>query len=189
MSRSQVVVLDANVLYPRLLRSLFMELSLADLIRARWTDSIHDEWIRSVLKDYPDIPPEYLAETRRLMNLHAEASLIVEYEHLIGDLRLPDLDDRHVLAAAIEGNADIIVTFNVQDFPLEELSRYDIEAQHPDRFLSNLLELYRQDFLTVIAEELRKLKNPPLTSSELLIRLENLGLPLTVSKLKFVLDE
>ena len=51
------------------------------------------------------------------MNQAVEDCLIEDYEPLIDSLELPDLDDRHVLAAAIRGRADLIVTYNLKDFP------------------------------------------------------------------------
>ncbi len=65
------------------------------------------------------------------------------YEDLIGTLRLPDPDDRHVLAAAIVSGAEIIVTRNLRDFPAGELDRYGIAAQHPDVFVRGLIDLAR----------------------------------------------
>ncbi len=67
-------------------------------------------------------------------------STVEKYESLISSLQLPDEDDRHVLAAAIRCKADVIVTFKLKDFPLNYLSEFDIEAQHPDVFVSNLID-------------------------------------------------
>lgn len=122
---------DACVLYPAPLRDLLMQLALTDLFRARWTDQIHDEWIRNVLENRPDLKPEQLERTRELMNAHVRDSLVTGYESLIENLELPDPDDRHVLAAAIRTRASVIVTFNLTDFPAEVLEPLGIESQHP----------------------------------------------------------
>ena len=60
---------------------------------------------------------------------------------LINSIALPDPNDRHVVAAAIIGRADVIVTANLRDFPSEALDRYNIEAQHPDEFIRHLIDL------------------------------------------------
>lgn len=131
---------DACVLYPAPWRDLLMRLALTDLFRARWTDAIHQEWMRNVLKDRPDLTRAQLERTRDLMNAHVRDCLVTDYEDLIETIELPDPDDRHVLAAAIRGRADVIITFNLTDFPAGVLGHYGIEAQHPDQFVTELLD-------------------------------------------------
>ena len=94
-------VYDACVLYPAPLRSFLMYLAVTDLYHARWTNDIHEEWMRNVVKDHADIPREQVERIRDLMNVHVRDCLVSGYESLIGGLSLPDPDDRHVLAAAI----------------------------------------------------------------------------------------
>ena len=50
---STTVIYDACVLYPSALRDFLIQLAMADLFKARWTDHIHDEWIRNLLKNRP----------------------------------------------------------------------------------------------------------------------------------------
>ncbi len=71
------------------------------------------------------------------MNASVRDCLVENYRELIPALDLPDLDDRHVLAATIVANADVIVTFNLRDFPRENLETYGIEALHPDEFIGS----------------------------------------------------
>ena len=73
------------------------------------------------------------------MDRAALVALVVGYENLIPKLTLPDENDRHVLAAAIRGRAQVIVTMNLKDFPAEVLQKYDTEAQHPDEFIRRSL--------------------------------------------------
>jgi hypothetical protein len=68
MEQPVTAVYDANILYPAPLRDLFIRLAQTGVVRARWTETIHDEWVRNVLKDNPQISPERLARTRTLMN-------------------------------------------------------------------------------------------------------------------------
>jgi hypothetical protein len=75
------------------------------------------------------------------MNLAVRAAVVTGHEPLIGALHLPDPDDRHVLAAAIRARAQIIVTFNLNDFPAEVLADWDVEARHPDDFLVDQFHL------------------------------------------------
>jgi len=126
--------------YPAPLRDLFIRLAQAGLVQAKWTDAIHEEWMRNVLKDRPDLSPERLARTKALMDRAVRDCLVIGHETLIDSLRLPDADDCHVLAAAIHGKASVIITYNLKDFPADILSRYDIKALHPDDFLTDLFD-------------------------------------------------
>lgn len=130
-------LLDANVLYPAPLRDVLLQLAVSDLFLARWSEDIHHEWIEALLRVRPDLDRSKLEKTRELMDAHTRDALIYGYERLIPSLTLPDRDDRHVLAAAIIGKCDIIVTYNLKHFPNDILQQFGIEAQHPDDFLSN----------------------------------------------------
>lgn len=175
---------DACVLYPAPLRDLLMRLALTDLFRARWTDQIHDEWIRNVLKDRPDITPNQLERTRSLMNFHVRDSLVTGYKTLIENLELPDPDDRHVLAAAIRTRASVIVTFNLKDFPADILDPLGMEVQHPDEFISHLIDLNSGAVCVAAKRQRESLKNPPRTVEEFLTTLEQQQLPETVTRLR-----
>jgi hypothetical protein len=123
MQGSFSAFLDASVLYPVSLRNLLMGLTLSGLFQARWSADVHEEWIRAVRRDRPDIPIERLQSVRAAMDRHAGDCLVTGYEQLIGSFTLPDPNDRHVLAAAIVGGADVIVTRNLRDFPADVLGR------------------------------------------------------------------
>ncbi len=127
MEQPVTAVYDANILYPAPLRDLFIRLAEAALVRARWTETIHEEWLRNVLKDNPQLSAKRLARTRTLMDEAVRDCLVTGYEDLVDSLTLPDPDDRHVLAAAIRASADCIVTCNLKDFPPDALSQFDIE--------------------------------------------------------------
>lgn len=185
MSVSPFTVLyDACVLYPAPLRSLLMYLALTDLFRARWTEAIHEEWMRNVQKDYPDITRPKAERIRDLMNAHVRDCLVTDYEDLIPALALPDPDDRHVLAAAIRARANVIVTANLADFPAETLAKYGIEAQHPDEFIHHLLELAPAIVCGAAKKQRERLKNPPMTAEQYLQSLERQGLAQTVAILR-----
>lgn len=134
----QVVVYDANVLYPSTLRDVLIRVGLARLVQPKWTEQILDEVFRNLRANRPDLDPARLDRTRRLMNEAIRDVTATGYEHLIDQLDLPDADDRHVLAAAIHAEAQVIVTRNLRDFPADRLSSWSVEAQHPDDFLTGL---------------------------------------------------
>ena len=175
---------DACVLYSAPMRDLLMHLALTDLFRARWSNAIHDEWIRSVLKNRPDLTRTQLERTRDLMNAHAYDALIQGYEDLIPALSLPDPDDRHVLAAAIRGRADVIVTYNLKDFPEEVVSVHGVTAQHPDEFLTHLIDLAPGAVLSAVQRLRLSLKKPAVSVEEYLATLQRQELSAFVSKLR-----
>jgi predicted nucleic acid-binding protein len=175
---------DANILYPSELRNLLMHLALTGLFRAKWSAAVHEEWISSLLNNRPDLTREKLERTRMLMDRHAIDALVTGYENLIDGLHLPDPDDRHVLAAAIRGRADVIVTANLKDFPAESLAPFGIDAQHPDEFILHLLDLAPGKVSGAARDHRHSLKNPPKTIEEYLDTLEAQGLTQTVSVLR-----
>jgi predicted nucleic acid-binding protein len=177
-------VYDACVLYPAPLRDLLMELALTDLFHARWSEEIHQEWMRNVLKNRPDLEASQLLKTKSFMDANVRDALVTGFESLIPSLELPDENDRHVLAAAIQCSADVIVTFNLKDFPLAYLSSFGVDAQHPDEFMLYLLDLYPIQFCQAVEKVRQRLKNPPMDRESYLLNLLKQGLPQTVSSLK-----
>lgn len=175
---------DANVLYPAPLRDLLMHLALTDLFRAKWSDEVHDEWMRNLIENRPELTWERLEKTRHLMNAHVRDCLVEDYEHLIPALELPDPDDRHVLAAAIHGQADVIVTSNLKDFPRDYLWSFGIEPQHPDDFVVHLLDLAAPAVVEAVRKQRANLTKFPKSVEEFLVTLERNELTQTVSLLR-----
>ena len=181
-------VFDACVLYPAPLRDLLMSVAMTDQFRAKWTREIQDEWSRNVIKDRPDLAIDKLQRTIELMNAAVPDCLVENYEGYIDSLALPDPGDRHVLAAAIKCQADVIVTNNLKDFPKTVVIQFDIDVQSPDIFLSHLFDLSPTAFCSAVRQQRERLRNPAHTSEALLGIFYNQGLPLTVNKLKEVID-
>ncbi|KTC65056.1 Uncharacterised protein (plasmid) [Legionella adelaidensis] len=132
---------DACVLYPPSMRDLLIQLAVDGLHRAKWSEKIHSEWIRNALINNPHLNIETLTKTKELINNAVLDCLVEDFHELEASLNLPDENDKHVLAAAIVSHSDVIVTYNLKDFPRGSLEKYGIEAQHPDIFLLHLLEL------------------------------------------------
>ncbi len=181
---SDVALLDANVLYPAPIRDILLQLAVEDVFWGRWTADIHEEWIEALLRNEPHRERMALERTRDLMNQATRDALITGYEALINCLELPDPNDRHVLAAAIVGRCDVIVTQNLQDFPTEIVSLFGIEVQHPDDFLTYHLEISTDKFCLAIRKVRARLKNPPYSIEDYLAILDKQGLHATVEKLR-----
>lgn len=176
------VVLDACVLYPAPVRDLLMELAVAGLYKAHWSDEIHDEWMRNVLRNRPDLKAQQLARTRELMDAYSEDALVEGFDVLIPTITLPDPDDRHVVAAALQCRADAIVTFNLPDFPEAALSTLGLEAIHPDDFITFQFDLDAPKTCAAAKRIRTRLKNPPRSPSEYIDCLKAVGLPRTADR-------
>jgi predicted nucleic acid-binding protein len=180
-------ILDANVLYPQLIRDTLLSLAVEGLYHARWSATIHDEWTRNLAKGRPELAAR-LPAVVELMNASVPDCLVTNYEKLLASIELPDLDDRHVVAAAIAGHADAIVTFNTKDFAPAVLQPYGIEVQHPDEFLMNQLQLQKIPALSAIKKMRARWFNPEQPAHALIAAFEKRGLPLTADLLREAVD-
>lgn len=181
-----VVVCDANVLYSIVMTDLIISLGSAELFHPRWTSQIHDEWMRNLLADRPDLDPSKVERRRRQMDQAIDDCLIEGYQHLIPNLTLPDEGDCHVLAAAIHGKAQVILTYNLRHFPKKTLTQFGIAAEHPDKFLTALVDS-SEDAVKEVLEEMRLRKTrPEVSREELLRKIENQKLPQFVAKLRTI---
>lgn len=175
--------LDACVFYPAPLRDILIELATTGLFRAKWSNQVHEEWIKNLLAHRKDLSPEKLYRTRDLMNDAVMDCLVTGFEPLISSLTLPDPDDRHVLAAAIYSRSDAIVTTNLKDFPVETLAGFNIEPIHPDEFIFNQFGLNQASVITAAWRCRRRLISPQISAEQYLSTLSNLALPKTVGEL------
>jgi len=178
------VVLDACVLYPAPIRDILLSLAAEGLFKAKWSEIIQNEWLRNLLKNRTDLKKEQLNKTVEAMNLAFPDANVENFDDLIQSIKLPDLDDRHVVACAIRCNADLIVTFNTKDFTTNELSKYDIEVKKPDELISNLIDINPKLACKALNKMVKRLKSPKKTKSEVLTTLENCGLKKSIVKLK-----
>lgn len=121
-SNPPVAVYDACVLYPFHLRNILIQCAFDGLVGARWTDDIHDEWMRNLAANTPGLSIDRLEATRDRMNAVLPEAVVAHYRPLIHELTLPDPDDRHVLVAATSAKASVIVTWNLGTFPRETFS-------------------------------------------------------------------
>ncbi len=166
-----------------------MRLAVHELIQAKWSEKIHEEWMTAVLRERPDLSLQQLERTRQLMDLHAGDCLVNGYEWRIEGLSLPDENDRHVLAAAIEAEADAIVTWNLSDFPHATLAALGIERWTPDDLLMQLLSTDEDAVVKLMRQHRVSLRNPPKSAEEYLETLEQQRLSRSVQVLRRRLAE
>lgn len=132
-------LLDANVLYGAILNDYLLWLADRGLFRPLWSDAILGELERNLLKNGEGA--ELVAKRLEAMTTYFPDAKVTGYESLV-EVMTCDPKDRHVLAAAVRANAEVLVTFNLKDFPPKCVADYEVEILHPDDFLLDQLDLY-----------------------------------------------
>ena len=181
-------LLDSCVLYPQMLRDLLLSLASTRLFHAHWTEQINQEWVEKLLEKNPGRRSQVL-RTCELVNQSVEDCLVTGYEHLIESVVLPDPDDHHVVAAALEGGINVIVTFNLAHFPADALSPLGLEAQHPDDFVASMIGVNEDLACTAIREMRLRYKKPPMAAPEYLDSLKAKGLVKTAALLMQFIEQ
>lgn len=182
-------MLDACVLFPVAVADSLMSLATAGLFAAKWTQRIEQEWITNLEELRPMLKGRL--ETRRDGMREAVPDWEVNeaaWTPLVGNMKLPDPNDQHVLAAAIAGHADCIVTANLRDFPAEIASQYGIEVIHPDRFIINQWDLDHIATMTAFKGMRARWKNPKATPENFAQALERNSLPVTAQRIREAAD-
>lgn len=132
-------VLDACVLYPIGLRDTLLNVAEAGLFRVLWTEQILAETARNIVRDTPGLTAEHLERTFTAMRRAFPDAVISGYEPFI-EAMTNHPKDRHVLAAAVTAQADVIVTANLRHFPPQSGDSHGIHIESPDQFLCDALQ-------------------------------------------------
>lgn len=165
----RIAVLDACSLVPIRLTNTLLWLAEAGVFEVLWSEAILDE----VQRNLPKLGVSEQRAARRVATMReafGAAALVDEYEHLIPEMTC-DAKDRHVLAAAVHGGANTLVTFNLKDFPATSTAGYDIDVVHPDVFLTRLLAEQSDDVIAALHRGTADLNNPTQTVAEFLASL------------------
>jgi predicted nucleic acid-binding protein len=170
------VVLDANVLFPPVLRDVFLEFSMNGLFRALWTDEILSEVARALIRGRRHTEESAAALISELQEFFP-GSFVIGYEHLVGSDLCLDPNDEHVLGAAIHSRADVIVTFNIKDFPTDLFESFGIELSHPDQLLAEVFESNSVLGCQALGGLIGYYNLPPQTAAELSDRLVRSQVP------------
>jgi predicted nucleic acid-binding protein len=176
--------LDANILYSMTHTDLILETARTGVFRALWSEDVHREWTTKLVEAGRD--PQKIEQRRMAMDAAIQDALVTGYEPHTSSIVLPDPDDRHVLAAAIVGCANVIVTRNLKDFPEDAVAPYGIEVQHPDTFLIHQRGLNEQLFLQCVRRVRRRMRKPELTPDEYLEKLRRAELVVLAEELEKV---
>jgi len=163
-------VLDTCVLFPTVVRNILLNLALSDEYQAIWSKNILDEWL------YSSVKQGYISqESTKIeiiqVNLRFPSSLKTLKKFNAEEYWLPDLNDLHVLALAIQTESKGIITFNKKDFPNKILNSYNLFSITPDQFINSIYANKPDLVYDICDQELEKLNrtlNEPLTLKSLL---------------------
>jgi hypothetical protein len=121
------------------------------------------------------------------MNSAVRDCLVENHQPLIEALDLPDPDDRHVLAAAIAVNAQVIVTRNRKDFPVKTLAQWNISPKSPDDFVRDVIDLDSQAVWACVQQIVDSRTKRPVTVDDVLGELQRDGLVASTAALRMKL--
>lgn len=147
------VLLDTCVLYPTVMREVLLGAARAGFYTPLWSDRILEEWARAARKIGPGGEEQARGEIA-LTRAAWPAAEVTWKPSLEARLWLPDPNDLHVLAAAIAGNADVIVTMNAGDFPRGTLAEEGLSRADPDGFLLGFYQS-RPEVMAEVADKVR----------------------------------
>lgn len=165
---------DTNVLYGALLSDYMLELADRGLFRPLWSRDMLFELAKNLVKNGE--APELVEKRVGTMEQYFADAMVTGYDDLVPTMT-NDQKDRHILAAAVRGGAEVLVTFNTKDFPVESVERFELEVVHPDDFLLDQLDLYYAPTLRALVELVEGYESPAMTVDDVLLALTRAGVP------------
>ena len=168
---------DANVLYPFEIRDVLMVAARTGVFRVLWSDDILDECARNLIKDGRATQDNMDRMFTVMKKLYPDAT-VAGYHHLIPSMTCA-VKDRHVLAAAVVGKSDVIVTYNLKDFPQASVEPHGIEIQDPDEFVRHVLDLAPGTFVDFFRDNANRRHKPTVTPEEVADHLRSGPMPIS----------
>ena len=165
---------DTNVLYGALLNDFILELADRGLFRPLWSKDILFELAKNLMKNGED--PTLVEKRVGTMQRYFADAMVTGYDDMVPAMT-NDPRDRHVLAAAVRGGAEVLVTFNTKDFPAESVEPFDLDVVHPDDFLLDQLDLYYEPTLRALVDLVEGYDSPAMTVDDFLLALTRAGVP------------
>ncbi len=171
------VFIDTNVLFPFSVMDLMLTLAEDGTHDLLWTDALLEEWERVVVAGHKRTAASAAAIAETIRELFPEGRIAErDYANLVDAMPSSDPDDRHHMAAAVAGQADTILTWNRKDFPPADLGRLGILVCDPDEYLVGLLREIPDHVLSVLDWMSEQKRRPPMTTEEIIDRLDHAGL-------------
>lgn len=178
------VVLDTDVLVGALVRNIILTFAEAGFFRARWSSTtICQEFEPAVIRA-ANLSPEKAAFQRARIEEAFPEGEIAEDPVLVDGLILPDPDDRHIFAVAIQAKAALIVTNNLKDFPAAALIAHQIEPISADSFIADCIDLAGPEAIAELRDLRERFRRPEMDAEAFLRLVEERGLSQTAAMLQ-----
>lgn len=184
----RVVLGDANVLYPRVVRDYLLYAADQEVISIAWSATILGEVTRHLIANVPGFTEESAKRLVSAMNAafpYAEVEPTVEHYLRLTGLALPDGDDRHVLAAAVAAEATVLCTANTKDFPDSAMAWLGVEAMAPDVLLGLLITEFQPQMLAAHGAAVASLRGA--TDASTILALGRAGAPAAAAQMAALL--
>ncbi len=182
-------LLDACVLYPLAMTDALLSLATAGFFAAKWTTRIECEWISALERQRPDLVGRLGVRRDSMRDAIADWEVPeAAWVPIARGIELPDPDDAHVLAAAIAGHADAIITSNLKDFPPEVLRDLGIEVIDPDTFIIHQWDLDPVSAVAAFKRMRARRRLPASNPEDFASAVEVGGLPATAARLRLAAE-
>lgn len=169
-------VLDASILYQELLRNLLLWIATEGGFDPLWTERILEETRRNLIADDLLVPAQWERLRTAMLASFPDAMLDQAAADAIEDEMPNHEKDRHVLAAAVVGDAELVVTSNLRHFERADLEKVGKQALSPDQLLCELLATEPELLHAAMEQLVAVMQIPhPWSVAELFGRLAGLG--------------
>jgi predicted nucleic acid-binding protein len=184
------IFVDTNVLFPFSIMDLMLALTEDAIHEVIWTEALLAEWERVIVREHHRSSESAASITAAIREFFPESQIAeADYIPHVGAMPGNDADDRQHMAAAMFGQAEVIVTWNQADFPAEPLAALGLRVADPDQYLCGLLGELPQEVATTVVRLAGEKRRPPRTPTDLANDLAKAGVPNFANRLRTILDQ
>ncbi len=183
------IFVDTNVLFPFSVMDLMLALTEDGVHEVLWSDALLDEWERVIVRQQRRSAESAASITAVIREFFADSQVPASsFAHMVDDMPSQDPDDRHHIAAAVAGNAEMIVTWNRSDFPAAPLRALCLRVVDPDEYLQELFSEVPDEVVATVVRLAEEKRRPPLTPYDLVGMFAKVGVPIFADRVRERLD-
>ncbi|MCO5309851.1 MAG: PIN domain-containing protein [Austwickia sp.] len=168
------VYFDTCALYPGMVADVILRIAEEGAYSPHWSLDVLTELRRNLAK-IPSVEEGGADRRIAAMQTAFPRASVDGYRGLIDSMACAE-EDRHVLAAAVYAKCQVLVTYNIRDFPTESTIPHGVAVVHPDQFLLDQLDLHPRWVIRSLLAIQQASRKPRLSASALLESLARSGL-------------